>query len=67
MIQLTETEKKICCLARKSTLQKFTLFLPHLLFVVVDVQVHMASAHDLSKGQINLSKNKNLTAISKKG
>ena len=70
MIQLTETEKK-SYLARKFTLlklqkRKLPLFLPHMIFVV-DIQVHMERGHDISKRQRILSKNENLTAISKKG
>ena len=39
----------------------------HIRILFVDIQVHMERGHDISKRRINLSKNKNLTAISKKG
>ena len=70
MIQLTETEK-IMLFGQKIHLIKVTKeasypYFFHICFFV-DIQVNMSSGHDISKGQRNLSKNKNLTASSKKG
>ena len=67
---ITETEKNNFVWPENSPYKsykrgKLPLFCHSCLFV--DIQVHMASGHDISIGQRNLSKNKNLTAISKKG
>ena len=56
MIKLTETEKNYVVRPESSPYKsykrgKLPLFLPHLLSFV-DIQVHMASGHDISKGKV---------------